>query len=628
MAVLGLATVPAIASAADRFVDIDGSDDTPCVLLSCRNVGYAIAQAAPGDRIVVGPGTYNEQVTIGDGKSLVAGTGARPTIDGAAGTAVTVSGPGVVVKGLRLRGDAHGVNVLGLATGIEITDNVLDDAALNPNGKIAVSGGSATVTGNVLPAPAVSTGISRGIIVNSVKPTVIRGNTVANVFAAITVTASGAATPPLVEGNHITGVRGSSPSIGTGIRLTGSGTVAGNVVEGVPVASGFGIRMDDFSVPSTAVSRGNRVLRMSDGAIDAEFSVAGSTLRSTNDILTNSGTAMKLFGGSPVVTGATIYDNAPYDIYLGNSQTALTLRSSLLGAKGVAGQGSCAISFSRGPSTTGTPCQQFQTAVPPVFVGYSDYRLVATSPLIDAGDPAAPAAGEVDFDGLPRAIVGTTEGRCAPPRRDIGAYELAPTPALTCPPVVPTPPGTPPSDPGEKAPVPPTGPTVPTAPPGTPGGAVAVIADTRAALAVAVDGGRSSALAAGAVGPSVALQPGTHRVRITPRRGRLKPVTARAVVRPGELGVLTVSVVGGRLKTVTTRVAKGARRVVSLLPSGQRIRIGKARARSLRHGAGLALPSGAKVLTVGRRRLRLTPSAQLTVLVRTHGRVGTVVRTS
>jgi len=62
------------------------------------------------------------------------------------------------------------------------------------------------------------------------------------------------------------------------------------------------------------------------------------------------------------------------------------------------------------------------TGFDPGFVDAAagDFRLAPSSPLIDRGDPAAPEAGRLDRDGNPRA------GGC-PPRRDVGAYELART---------------------------------------------------------------------------------------------------------------------------------------------------------------------------------------------------------
>ena len=55
--------------------------------------------------------------------------------------------------------------------------------------------------------------------------------------------------------------------------------------------------------------------------------------------------------------------------------------------------------------------------------GEPDLHLTAGSPMIDAGDPAAPAADALDIDGDPRALDGDEE--CPEERaRDIGADEF------------------------------------------------------------------------------------------------------------------------------------------------------------------------------------------------------------
>lgn len=66
------------------------------------------------------------------------------------------------------------------------------------------------------------------------------------------------------------------------------------------------------------------------------------------------------------------------------------------------------------------------TNLAPGFVDAAggDFHLAPGSALIDAGDPAAPAAGELDLDGDSRALAGTCG---APVLRDIGADEFAPT---------------------------------------------------------------------------------------------------------------------------------------------------------------------------------------------------------
>lgn len=66
------------------------------------------------------------------------------------------------------------------------------------------------------------------------------------------------------------------------------------------------------------------------------------------------------------------------------------------------------------------------TNVDPLFVGGGNFELQATSPLIDAGEPAAPAPGALDYEGDPRSVLG--KPGCAA-RRDVGADEFVPASA-------------------------------------------------------------------------------------------------------------------------------------------------------------------------------------------------------
>ena len=66
-----------------------------------------------------------------------------------------------------------------------------------------------------------------------------------------------------------------------------------------------------------------------------------------------------------------------------------------------------------------------RTTLAPGFVGAANFHLGATSPLIDAGVPAAPAPGATDIDGNARALDG--DKNCVA-RRDIGADEFVPAP--------------------------------------------------------------------------------------------------------------------------------------------------------------------------------------------------------
>ena len=80
-------------------------------------------------------------------------------------------------------------------------------------------------------------------------------------------------------------------------------------------------------------------------------------------------------------------------------------------------------------STTGggtIPTQTNRVNVDPQFVSSTDFHLLSTSPMIDAGTPGALLAGEspTDRDGVPRLLDGN--GDCAA-RRDMGAFEFSPS---------------------------------------------------------------------------------------------------------------------------------------------------------------------------------------------------------
>jgi hypothetical protein len=83
----------------------------------------------------------------------------------------------------------------------------------------------------------------------------------------------------------------------------------------------------------------------------------------------------------------------------------------------------------------GTLTESNRTNVAPGFVNAAggNFHLMAGSPLIDAGDPAAPAPGSLDLDGDPRAVSFPGPGCGAPApasRRDIGADEFVDFPSI------------------------------------------------------------------------------------------------------------------------------------------------------------------------------------------------------
>ena len=97
--------LPSTALAADWSVPGDSS-----------TVGGALALASAGDRVYVGPGTYNETVVVPAGVGLF-GSGPEVSIlDGgnAGGSVVTVGGDGVVISGFSIRGASGGAGAYGI----------------------------------------------------------------------------------------------------------------------------------------------------------------------------------------------------------------------------------------------------------------------------------------------------------------------------------------------------------------------------------------------------------------------------------------------------------------------------------------------------------------------------------
>jgi hypothetical protein len=141
--------IPAAAGAHPAYVDQDTTEpeDPQCALPAnpCDTIAEGIVQAEPGLPVIVddSPAPYEENVTIGSGRTLVAvdfdNFSEGPTaIDGQAQAAVTVpAGEFAVVSGFHLHGDASAVLIQGSAA---ITNNTFDDPQAPTNGDVEVVG--------------------------------------------------------------------------------------------------------------------------------------------------------------------------------------------------------------------------------------------------------------------------------------------------------------------------------------------------------------------------------------------------------------------------------------------------------------------------------------------------------
>jgi hypothetical protein len=154
----------------------------------------------------------------------------------------------------------------------------------------------------------------------------------------------------------------------------------------------------------------------------------------SDDLIAGNWSGVQAFTTVPTIslTNETIWGSTNSELSLTDT-TAASIDSSIIGDAGVPNNGgtaTCTSSFSRGPSAVGI-CGPYATNATPAFVDSShpdptlnDYHLTPANPsLIDMGNPAGPAPGELDLDGGPRALDAIANGSCAP-RRDIGAYEV------------------------------------------------------------------------------------------------------------------------------------------------------------------------------------------------------------
>lgn len=116
-----------------------------------RTIQAAVNASRPGDTILVGPGIYNETVTVGKSLSLI-GSGSSNTIIDARGLGpgVNITGTsGVTVSGFTIKNSdivSSGIIVM-FSDSVTITDNVIR-ASLQSNGTYIAGSNSVTVQAN------------------------------------------------------------------------------------------------------------------------------------------------------------------------------------------------------------------------------------------------------------------------------------------------------------------------------------------------------------------------------------------------------------------------------------------------------------------------------------------------
>jgi hypothetical protein len=207
------------------------------------------------------------------------------------------------------------------------------------------------------------------------------------------------------------------------VSVTGPGptSMINNMFTDTATPADIAIDLADGSGP--AILGRNTIRGYETGVLVGDVTGAVS---SSSDLLTGNVTALETTDDVRI-ENATFWNNSGTDI-VGNDAD-LTIDSSIVEDQIDAVGATCAIAFSRGPleAPQPDPCDAFQTDAPPMFVSPpADLHLQATSPMIDAGNPASMNLFR-DIDGNPRFLDGNGDGAC-PVEPDIGADEFAGVP--------------------------------------------------------------------------------------------------------------------------------------------------------------------------------------------------------
>jgi len=381
-------------------------------------IQQAIAAAAPGDTVLVAPGTYIENLTF-LGKAI--------TVVSESGPAVTVidgnwAGPVV--------GFAEGESRAAVLRGFTVQHG----ASSFGGGGVFIQNSSPTIAGNWIVSNGACTGAG---VYSSFGSPLIQGNRIVGNFLygctggfGLGVYIAGDSAVELI-GNTITDNNG--PAHGGGVTLFAAGhavvrsnIIARNVTSGFsPCTQGGGIWMVNFS-EATIVN--NLVVGNVAGCGGGLYWSGSSGVNTfvNNTVADNDapeGSAIAFIGadarhlifnnlligksGQPAVHCSSNSSPAPSPVINASdvfSSQSLPFSGTCADQTGMRGNVSADPKFIHGPQGD----------------ALGDYHLLATSPALDAGDNAAPQIPALDLDGAARIADGDLDGIA---RVDMGVYE-------------------------------------------------------------------------------------------------------------------------------------------------------------------------------------------------------------
>ena len=400
--------VPALTSAATIRVPADAA-----------TIQQAIDVAVAGDTVLVSPGTYVENIDF-RGKAITVASEQGPEV-----TIIDGNRAGSVVK--FTSGESRSATLTGFT--------VRNGANNFSGGGVWIQNSSPSVIGNWI----VDNGACSGAgVYSQFSSPLIQGNTISRNFvyacsgaSGLGVYIGGNSAAELIE-NVITENSGFANGGGVTLFAAGRAVVRGNVIARnlttgfSPCTSGGGIWMVNLSEATIA---NNLVVANAAGCGGGMY--WGGTQSSTvtlvnNTFADNDGAEGSAIGMSGVDSRQLIYNN----IVIGkNGQAALFCRTSGASSSPVINASNV---YSAGAPAYGGVCAD-QTGLrgnlstDPLFVHGpfgdvpGDYHLQETSPLVDAGDTAAPSLPATDLDGNARVFDGNFDGDA---RVDMGAYEF------------------------------------------------------------------------------------------------------------------------------------------------------------------------------------------------------------
>src|SRR2546429_1411328 len=378
------------ASAVNRYIDDSGTDAGMCqsAAAPCKTINYALGVGSSTDTYLVGGGSYPENVIIGGSAALIGSnfkppaTAGAAIVDGGGGTGITSSASGQI-RGLTVRGDTHAILVNdGSPT---ISHDVFDDPHANVFGRVDVkSPAQANVAASTFLGVSGTNNDGLGVYSETSGPVTVAGSTFRHVTDGIWTTQANSIT---VRDNTILFHSVNAPTEGTAVALLdGSGSIVGNRITAEPPGATQAISLNGGDVSLHA-----NQIRGSTANVAVSILNPAHLVALDSDVIVGAGRQGISASGASVglkLTNETITANTgPGQVV---TDGPLSIDSSIIGAGGRSAAGGCAITFSRGPTTTGNSWQRFQASPNPQFLSPMNFHLLPSSPLIAAGNPMEP----------------------------------------------------------------------------------------------------------------------------------------------------------------------------------------------------------------------------------------------